>query len=132
MIRDLVRIRCCVALQESNCHYVGSPTFLMLGRQIFGYPPASGSYNRTDSNSSLLPLPCCFFLGASSLAPHLTRLSRLSALVSTSYRSFFFSLERLGWSRHWGCNVDCRRSRRRLIKVVLVEQADELSKVLDR
>ena len=35
-------------------------------------------------------------------------------------------------SSHRGCGVDSRRSRGRLVRMVLVERADELSEVLDR
>ena len=35
-------------------------------------------------------------------------------------------------SSHWWCGVDSRRSRGRLVRMVLVEHADELSEVLDR
>ena len=46
MIRDLVRIRCYAVFQELNCHgnyHAGSPAVLFaLGRQISGYPSASG------------------------------------------------------------------------------------------
>ena len=43
MIRDLVRIRCCVVLQKLNCHHVGCPALSALRRQISGYPSASDS-----------------------------------------------------------------------------------------
>ena len=70
MIRDLVRIRCCVVLQELNCHYSGSPALPTPERQIFGYPPASGSRIAL----TWIP-PCCLFLVASSyLACFLARL----------------------------------------------------------
>ena len=86
MIRNLVRIRCCVVLQELNCHgnyHAGFPTALpVLGRQISGYSPASG-FRTTLTRispcylflvaSSILPLPCRLFLVTSSLSPHLVR-----------------------------------------------------------
>ena len=84
MIRDLVRIRCCVVLQESNCHgnyHAGSPAALPApGRQISGYPPASGS------RTTLTRIPLCrLFLIAFSLSPHLARvLARFVALCSVS------------------------------------------------
>ena len=63
-------------------------------------------------------------------------LAHLGAFLSVSDRLFSFSLERLDglnyWSRYWWCSVDCRRSCRRLVRVVIVERADELSKILDR
>ena len=69
MIRDLVRIRCCIVLQESNCHgnyHAGSPAVLFAPeRQISGYSPASGS--RTSLTRIL---PCRLFLVASFLSPH--------------------------------------------------------------
>ena len=69
MIRDLVRIRCCVVLQESNCHgnyHASSPAAPFApGRQISGYPPASGS----RTTLTRIP-PCRLFLVASSLSPH--------------------------------------------------------------
>ena len=64
-------------------YYAGSPAMLPApGRQISGYPPASGS--RTTLTrillchlflvaSSLLPLPCCLFLVSPSLSPYLVR-----------------------------------------------------------
>ena len=62
--------------------------------------------------------------------------------------SVFFSLfvSTIGWSSslsfgrssrldcrssHWWCGINSRRSRGRLVKMVLVERADELSEVLD-
>ena len=60
MMRDLVRIRCYVVFQESNCHHAGSPALPAPGRQIFGYPPASGS------RTALTRIPSCrLFLVAS-------------------------------------------------------------------
>ena len=79
----------------------------------------------SDSDSSLSPFPCCFFLVTS-----------FGVLFSASCWSPSFPLERLDgldcWSSHWWCDIDCRKSRRRLIRVVLMERANELSKMLDR
>ena len=76
-----------------------------------------------NSDSFLSPLPCCFFLVAS-----------LGALLSASCRSLLLSFgEKLDyWSSHWWCGVDSKKCRYWLVRVVLVEQADELSKILDR
>ena len=60
MMRNLVRIRCCVVLQESNCHYAGSLALPVPGRQISGYPPASGS-----TTALTWTLSCHLFLVAS-------------------------------------------------------------------
>ena len=59
----------------------------------------------------------------------------LDALRSTSFR--WSSLLSFGgeldcWPSHRWRGVDGRRGRRRLVQMVLVEQADELPKVLDR
>ena len=79
--------------------------------------------------SSLSPLSCRLFLIASLGV-------RLGALRSTSYRSSSLPLGRLGgldcWPSHRWYSVDCRRGRCWLIRMVLVERADELPKVLDR
>ena len=69
MIRDLVRIKYCVVLQESNCHHAGSPALPAPGRQIFGYPPASGS----KTALTRISLYCLFLVasfGASSYLAH--------------------------------------------------------------
>ena len=75
-----------------------------------------------NSDSSLSPLPCHLFLVAS-----------LGALLSTSCwsPSLSFGKELDCWSSHWWCGVDGRKSRCRLVKVVFMKRADELSKVLD-
>ena len=113
--RDLIRIRCCVVLQELNCLYAGSPT--KLRRQIFGYPLASSSRTTLTRIS-----PYCLFLLAS-----------LGAFLSASCRSpsFLFGGEDY-WSGYWWRGIDGRKSRCWLVKMVLIEQANELSKVLDR
>ena len=89
-----------------------------------------------DLDSSLSPLPCYLFFIASSLSPHLVRfLARLSALCRASCRLPSFPFQRFGrpdcGSSYWWYGVDGRRSRCRLIKMVLVERANELSKVPD-
>ena len=59
----------------------------------------------------------------------------LDALCSTSFRwssSLSFGGELDCWPSHWWRGVDGRRGRRRLVRMVLVERADELPKVLDR
>ena len=59
----------------------------------------------------------------------------LDALCSTSFRwssSLLFSGELDCWPSHWWRGVDRRRGRCRLVRMVFVEQADELPKVLDR
>ena len=75
--------------------------------------------------SFLLPLPCRFFL-----------ITSFGAFFSVSCRPPSFWFERLSrpgcWSNHWWCGVDSRKSCYRLVRMVLVERADELSKVLDR
>ena len=47
----------------------------------------------------------------------------------------FLSFERLSgldcWSSHWWCDVNGRRSRGRLVRMIFLEQADELSEVLN-
>ena len=78
---------------------------------------------------------CRLFLVASSLSPRLARLAHLSALCSAFCWLSSFLLERLSgldcWPSHWWCGVDCRRSCRMLVREVLVERVDELSKMLD-
>ena len=74
MIRDLVKIRCCVVLPESNYHgnyHAGSPAALLAPeKQISGYPPAF------DSITTLIWISLCrLFFVASSLSPHLARFS---------------------------------------------------------
>ena len=86
--------------------------------------------------TALTQIPSCrLFFVASSLSTHLACLPRLGALCSASCQSFLFPLERLGgldcWSSHRWCGVDCKRSCRWLVRVVLVERTDEHSKVLD-
>ena len=60
----------------------------------------------------------------------------LSLFVSAVGWSSSLSFERLSGrdcrSSHWWRGVDSKRSRGRLVRMVLVGQADELSKVLDR
>ena len=75
-----------------------------------------------NSDSSLLPLLYRLFLVAS-----------LGLLFSASCWSPLLSFggELDCWSSHWWRSVDSRRSHCRLVKVVLMERADELSKVLD-
>ena len=89
------------------------------GRQNSGYLPASGF------GTVLTQIfPCCLFLVA-----------LFGALLSASCWSSLFLLQRLsrldGWSNYWWCSVDSRRSCCQLVRIVLVEQADELFKVLD-
>ena len=58
-----------------------------------------------------------------------------SSFVSTVGWSSSLSFRRSSrldcWSGHRGCGVNSRRSCSRLVRMVLVEQADELSEVLD-
>ena len=60
----------------------------------------------------------------------------LSSFVSAVGWSSSLSFERLSGrdcrSSHRWCGVDSRKSRGRLVRVVLVERADELPEVLDR
>ena len=79
-----------------------------------------------------------FLLVTSSLSPFLCRfffVTSFGALLSASYWLPLFPLERLGeldcWSSHRWCGVDYKRSCHRLVRVVLVERTDELSKILD-
>ena len=129
MIRDLVRIRCYVVFQESNCHG-------QLPCRLPGALRARETDLRLPAGFWLLELHWLgFLLIASSLlpllCPCLARLARLGALCSAFCRSSLFPLERFGRLGHQWCGVNCRRSRRRLVRVVLVEWADELSKMLD-
>ena len=128
MIRNLVRIRCCVVFQESNCHgnyHAGSPAALFApGRQIFSYPPASGS--KTTLTRILL---CRLFFVVSSLLPHLAYiLACFGALCSVSCRSpsLLFGGELDHWLSHGQSGVQGCWCRRRLLRVVLVEGADHL------
>ena len=77
-----------------------------------------------NSDSPLSPLPCCLFLVPS-----------FGTFLSASCWSSLLSFERLDgpgcWSSHRCCGVDGRRSRCRLVRMVLVERADEFSEVLD-
>ena len=79
-----------------------------------------------------IPL-CRLFLVASSLSPCLTRQACLGALCSAFCWSFLLLLdgELDCWSSHRWRGVNGRRSRCRFVRMVLVEQADELSKMLD-
>ena len=102
-------------------------------RQISNYPPAFGSRRTTLTWTP----PCRLFLVAFSLSPRLARLlAHLGVLLSASCRSLLFPLERLSgldyWPSHRWCGIDCRKIRRRLVKMVLVERGDDLFKVLDR
>ena len=156
IIKDLVRISCClvfsgVELQRTNCkcrlpdasfarktdlrrpelNYngqttkVGSSTLPAPGRQIFGYLPTSGPFRKLNWLE--------FLLVTSSLSSHLARLlARLDALFSASCWSSLFPLKRLGGSSHRWCNINCRKSCHRLVRVILVERVDKFSKVLDR
>ena len=78
-----------------------------------------------NSDSFLSPLPCRLFL-----------VTLFGAFLNASYQSLLLLFERLSglgcWSSHRWCGVDGRRNCCRLIRMVLVERADELSKVLDR
>ena len=140
MIRDLVKIRCYVVLQESNCHGqlpYRLPDSAPCARETdFWLPAGFWLWNHTDSDFSFSTLSCCLFLVASFLLPHLVRfLARLGAFCSASYWLSLFPLGRLHglgyWSSHWWCNVNDRRSRCRFVRIIFVKWADELSKVLD-
>ena len=114
-------------------YHAGSLALPAPGKQISGYPRTSGSktiltriplYYLFLVAFSLLPLPCGLFF-----------VTVLGALLSASCRSPSFSLQRFNrldcWFSHWWYGINSRRSRRRLVRMVLVERADELSKVLD-
>ena len=62
MIRDLVRIRCCIVFRSrianSQTTTAGSPTLPVPRKQIFGYLPASGF--RTTLTQ--IPLWCLFLV----------------------------------------------------------------------
>ena len=90
-----------------------------------------------NSDSSLLPLPCHLFLVASSLTPLPCRfffVASLCALFNASYwsPSLLFDGELDYRSNYWWHGVDSKKSHCWLVKMVLVKQADKLSKVLDR
>ena len=78
-----------------------------------------------NSDSSLLSLPCRLFFVTS-----------FDAFLSESCRLPSLLFKRFGgpgcWFSHQWCGVDGRKSCCRLVRMVFVEQADELSKVLDR
>ena len=86
-------------------------------RQISGYLPAYGS------RTTLTWIP----------AYYLSFIVSFGMLFSASCQSplLLFGGELDYWSSHWYCNVDGRRSHCCLIRMVLVEQANEFSKMLD-
>ena len=88
VMRDLVRIRCCIVLQKLNRHHAGFTTLSTPGRQISGYLLASGS------RSTLTRISLCrlFFIAS------------LGVFLSTFCWSTSFLLKRPGglecWSSH--------------------------------
>ena len=100
-------------------YHAGSPGALLTLRiQISGYPPAS------SFRTALIQIPLYY----------LFLIALFGALLGAAYRSSLFSFGREldCWSSHRWYDVNGRRSRYWLIKMVLVKRADELSKVLDR
>ena len=60
-------------------------------------------------------------------------LSLFVSTISSSFLLLFESSNRLNCrSSYWWCDVNSRKSRGRLVKMILVEQSDELPEVLDR
>ena len=157
MIRGLVRIRCCsvfngVELQRTNCQCRLSDA--LFARETDLQLPETNYNQWSNCQYRLLDAPCAretdlrpsagfwpfwkpIWLGflpvTSSLLPCLARLlARFCALFSAFCRLSSFPLERLGRSSYRWYGIDCKRCCRRLVRVVFVERADELSKVLDR
>ena len=75
MIRDLIRIRCCVVHQESNCQWSNChyrlPDAPCARETDLRLPAGFWLWNHINLNSFLSPLPCRLFFVASSLSPHL-------------------------------------------------------------
>ena len=122
-----------VLCSSSRVELLWSTTMQALWRSLHQGDRSPTTRRLLALRTSLTWIPLChLFLVASSLSP---RLVHLGAFRSASCRLSLFLLERLSedgyWSSHWWCCIDGRRSFCRLVRMVLVERADELSKVLD-
>ena len=114
---DFVEIRCCSG-SESNCQWLNyqmqAPWYSVRKTDLWFTRRLLALENQTDSDT--------FFVAS------------IDALCSTFVcwlSSLLFGGELDCWSSHQYCGVDGKKSRWRLVRIVFVEQTDELSQVLD-